>query len=94
VDTDERATILRWHHITGFARHAGVSVDMAEAPRLAGIEEPIVSIEFIPGVAANVNGRPMTGEECIEAAKALVRMASDARDALISESTLVVVCSK
>lgn len=80
------AVLLRWHRTVGYARAAGVGVDMYEPPALPGDD-----IEYLPGVATRIDGREMTAEECAAAHRLLVQMAQDARDALAGCSTLGVV---
>lgn len=79
-------TVLRWHRSVGYARHAGVGVDMDEPPALPGTE-----IEYIPGVAERIDGREMTPDERATAHRLLAQMEQGARDALAGQSTLVVV---
>lgn len=81
------ASLLRWYRTVGYARHAGVGVDMYEPPVLAGDD-----IEYLPGVATRIDGRDMTAEEKALAQRLLAQMAQDARDALSGQSTLAVVC--
>ncbi len=79
------AIVLRWYRSVGYARCAGVSVDMFEPPAIGGSD-----IEFIPGVATRIDGRDMTPEEAAAVRRMLEQMAQDARDALAGQSTLVV----
>lgn len=80
------ASVLRWYHTVGYARYAGVSVDMHEPPAIAGDD-----IEYLPGVRTLIDGRAMTSDEISATQKLLVQMSEDARDALQGTSTLAVV---
>lgn len=82
------ASVLRWYHTVGYARHAGVSVDMHEPPAIDGDD-----IEYLPGVRTLIDGRAMTSDEISATQKLLVQMSEDARDALQGTSTLAVVIS-
>lgn len=81
----QHAVVLRWYRTVGYARCAGVSVDMYEPPAIDGID-----IEYLPGIAARIDGRDMTADERDAAHRMLVQMAQDARDALAGLSTLAV----
>lgn len=78
-------SLLRWYRSVGYARHAGVSVDMREPCALPGDD-----IEYLPGRYL-IDGREMTDDERGYVARLLAQMAQDARDALTGHSTLVVV---
>lgn len=77
-------SLLRWCRTVGYARHAGVSVDMHEPPALAGDD-----IEYLGG-SGRIDGRAMTPDELQAVRLLLVQMATDARDAIEGRSTLVV----
>lgn len=85
-DGRRHACMLRWYRTVGYARHAGVSVDMHEPPAIAGDD-----IEYLPGVRTLIDGRAMTSDEISATQKLLVQMSEDARDALQGTSTLAVV---
>ena len=86
-------TRLRWHQTVGVARHDGASVELHAAPTgfMACSE-----IDFVPGVIAVVREgcnatRDMTPTEQSHAMALLIRMSTEARDAVDGGSTLVVV---
>lgn len=81
-------SMLRWHRCVGYARHAGVGVDIYEPPAVAPDAH---DIEYLPGIATTIDGVPMTPEQAAATKRLLVQMATDARDALAGGSTLVVV---
>ncbi len=86
-------TRLRWHQNIGAARHDGVTVELHAAPGgFAGCTE----LDFIPGVIAVIREgcegtRDMNPAERSHAMALLIRMATEARDAVAGGSTLVVV---
>lgn len=87
-------TRLRWHHTMGCARHDGVSVELTRAPDLPGMQH-MTELDYIPHVIAVVRigcepTRDMTQAERTDAMTLLQQMASDARDALDGDSTLVI----
>lgn len=79
-------SLLRWYRSVGYARHAGVGVEMSEACALPGAD-----IEYLPGVRTMIDGRAMTDEELRTMQRLLTQMATDARDALSGQSSLAVV---
>ncbi len=86
-------TRLRWHHGIGAARHDGVQVELRSAP--GGFAE-CAELDFIPQVISTIRDqhggmRDMTAAERSHAMALLIRMATEARDAVAGGSTLVVV---
>ena len=79
-------SLLRWYRTVGYARHGGVSVDMHEAPAIAGED-----IEYLGGHTGRIDGRDMTPDEMAAVCRLLVQMCEDASDALRGGSTLAVV---
>ena len=80
------AVVLRWYRTVGYARAAGVGVDMYEPPALVGDD-----IEYLGGESGRIDGRPMTADELRATRALLVQMAQAARYALAGCCTLVVV---
>lgn len=85
----ERASLLRWYRTIGYARHDEVGVVLRDPPAASVVSGN--DIEYLPGDALRVDGRPMTPAECDAIHRMLVQMSSDARDAAGGHSTVVVV---
>jgi hypothetical protein len=80
------AVALRWVHTVGYARCGDTSRGMREPPAIVGED-----IEYLGGDSGRIDGRDMTADEVIAVRKLLVKMDTDAGDALQGTSTLVVV---
>lgn len=83
-------SMLRWYNTVGYARHAGVSVDMVDPLRLDWARE-IKDLEYIPGIVCTADGIPMTDDQQSSIKKLLIQMSEDARAALNGDSTLAII---
>jgi hypothetical protein len=83
-----------WHLTIGMARYDGVQAELTEPP--TAVADDIRELVYFPGLVNIIRVgeeplRQMVKEEGEAAHRILVQMASDARDALVGGSTLVVV---
>lgn len=95
MSDDLYRTRLRWDGRRGTAKHCGVVVELQESPAI-GVAD-LTEIEYAPEVRVHTLRigcgpmQEMNAEQIAAVEKFLVRMASDARDAVEGKSTLVVV---
>ena len=83
--------ILRWSGDSGVASYDGVTVVLRQPPVVNGLDVAIEQIDYVPHEYAEINGQKMSADHHLKVEDALERMASEARDALLGGSTLVII---